>query len=89
MITPQVTVVVVPRERFSFTEQSLVNLYEQTTVPFNLVYVSAGAPSPVQRYLEQASETRGFRLIGSTHPLLQTRRATSVCARSRRSMWCF
>ena len=69
MTTPNVTVAVVPRERFSFTERSLINLYEQTTVPFNLVYVSAGAPSPVQRYLESASDSRGFRLIGSTRPL--------------------
>jgi glycosyltransferase involved in cell wall biosynthesis len=69
LTTSSVTVAVVPRERFSLTERSLVNLYEQTTVPFNLVYVSAGAPSSVQRYLENASDSRGFRLIGSRRPL--------------------
>ena len=31
-----VTVAVVPRERFSLTERALINLYEQTPVPFNL-----------------------------------------------------
>ena len=58
-----VTVAVVPRERFSLTERALTNLYEHTTVPFNLLYVSAGAPNGVQKYLESASDQRGFRLI--------------------------
>jgi GT2 family glycosyltransferase len=58
-----VTVVVVPRERFSATERSLRNLLDNTPAPFKLVYVGAGAPPSVQRYLEAASEKSRFRLI--------------------------
>ncbi|MEO8306280.1 MAG: glycosyltransferase [Betaproteobacteria bacterium] len=58
-----VTIVVVPRERYSATERSLSNLYDNTPQPFELVYVSAGAPASVQRYLEAASKEKRFRLI--------------------------
>lgn len=61
--SPRVTVVVVPRERYSQTERSLEGLYEHTTMPFDLVYVDAGGPPPIRRYLEEAARRRGFRLI--------------------------
>jgi hypothetical protein len=64
-----VTVAVVPRERFSLTGRSLQNLYAHTTDPFNLVYVSAGAPSSVQRYLQDEADRRGFRLLGTSRLL--------------------
>ena len=37
--------------------------YEQTTIPFNLVYVSGKSPVRIQRYLQLESQRRGFRLI--------------------------
>ena len=58
-----VTVVVVPRERFSATERSLRSLFDNTPEAFKLIYVSAGAPPSVQRYLQAASERSRFRLI--------------------------
>jgi GT2 family glycosyltransferase len=61
--TPRVTIVVVPRERFSQTERSLEDLYEHTTLPFHLIYVDAGSPPPTRRYLELAAKRRGFQLI--------------------------
>jgi GT2 family glycosyltransferase len=63
MPEPQVTIVVVPRERFSHTERTLENIYEHTSVPFKLVYVSGKSPDRIQRYLELESQRRGFRLI--------------------------
>ena len=63
MPEPQVTIIVVPRERFSHTERTLENIYEQTTIPFNLVYVSGKSPVRIQRYLLSESQRRGFRLI--------------------------
>ncbi|MGH7835937.1 MAG: glycosyltransferase family 2 protein, partial [Candidatus Binatia bacterium] len=57
------TIIVVPRERFSHSERSLRNLYENTTVPFDLVYVSAGAPERIRRYLETEAEGKKFRLL--------------------------
>ena len=63
MPEPQVTIVVVPRERFSHTERTLENIYKHTTFPFNLVYVAGKSPDRIQRYLEVESQRRGFHLI--------------------------
>jgi GT2 family glycosyltransferase len=60
---PCATIVVVPRERFSETQRSLEDLYAHTTLPFHLIYVDAGAPPPIRRYLEKAAGQRRFQLI--------------------------
>jgi GT2 family glycosyltransferase len=59
----QVTIVVVPRERFSFTEESLESIYKQTNFPFKLVYVDGNSPSNIKRYLETQAQQKGFDLI--------------------------
>ena len=59
----QVTIVVVPRERFSHTQRSLEDLYEHTTLPFHLIYVDAGSSPPIQRYLKKAAQQKNFELI--------------------------
>jgi GT2 family glycosyltransferase len=63
MSDPQVTIVVSPRERFSFTQQNLESIYEHTPMPFSLIYVDGGSPANVQRYLETQAQARGFKLI--------------------------
>ncbi|MBI3457318.1 MAG: glycosyltransferase [Candidatus Rokubacteria bacterium] len=63
MGNPRVTIVVVPRERFSYAERTLGSIYEHTTLPFKLVWVSAGTPRRMHRRLELESEQRGFQLI--------------------------
>jgi GT2 family glycosyltransferase len=60
---PQVTLVVVPRERFSCTVESLESIYEHTQLPFNLVYVDGNSPPKIQRYLQAQAHTRPFQLI--------------------------
>ena len=60
---PKVTIAVVPRERFSYTQQSLESVYEYTTIPFHLVYVDGGSPGYVRRYIETEARRRGFDLI--------------------------
>ena len=60
---PVATVVVVPRERFSAARASLESIFEHTTASFELVYVDAGSPRHVARYLAAEAERRGFRLI--------------------------
>ena len=67
MQDPQITIVVVLRERFSLTERSLASIYENTQFPFCLVYVAGKAPSRVQRYLQQESNEKGFLLITTDH----------------------
>ena len=63
MAPAPVTVVVVPRERFSSARRCLEALYRRTDRPFDLIYVDGGSPEPMRRYLQQSSEARGFRLI--------------------------
>ena len=66
---PAVTIVVTPRERFSYTQASLESLYAQTTVPFELVYIDGNAPSPERDYIKHQSEIKGFKLIRTEHYL--------------------
>ena len=67
MQDPQVTLVVVLRERFSLTERSLSSIYKNTPLPFHLVYVAGKAPSRVRRYLQRESSEKGFLLISTEH----------------------
>ncbi|MGK7928566.1 MAG: glycosyltransferase family 2 protein [Spirulina sp.] len=60
---PQVTIVVVPRERFSCTQQSLESIYKYTEIPFKLVYVDGNSPTKTKHYLQSQAKTRGFELV--------------------------
>lgn len=64
---PRVTVVVIPRERFSRTDVSLDSLYRHTTEPFHLIYVDGHSPPPIRGYLERQAREKGFRLIRLPH----------------------
>jgi GT2 family glycosyltransferase len=70
---PQVTVVVVPRERFSHARQTLEAIYAHTHIPFELVYVDAGSPRSCRRHLEAESARRGFELVRVDHYLTPSR----------------
>ena len=63
------TIIVVPRERFSYTRSSLESIYTCTESPFQLVYVDGGSPGHVKRYLETEAQKRGFTLIRTEHYL--------------------
>lgn len=69
MADPQVTIVVVPRERFSCTRESLESIYEHTKFPFKLVYVDGNSPAKVRRYLEEQAQAKGFQLIRTDYYL--------------------
>jgi GT2 family glycosyltransferase len=69
MNKPQVTIVVSPRERFSFTRESLESIYEHTTVPFELIYVDANSPRAIKQYLQEKSQEKGFKLIRTEYYL--------------------
>jgi GT2 family glycosyltransferase len=62
---PEITIVVVPRERFSNTRQSLESIYDNTQQPFSLVYIDGNSPIATQKYLEQQAKEKGFKLIRS------------------------
>jgi GT2 family glycosyltransferase len=63
MLEPQVTIVVVPRERFSYTQLSLEGIYAHSDIPFKLIYIDGNSPQPIKRYLEAQSREKGFSLI--------------------------
>ena len=67
MTHPQVTIVVVPRERFQFTQDSLESLYENTQYPFHLIYVDNHSPAQVRDYLATKAQEKGFELVRSPH----------------------
>src|SRR5579863_629961 len=60
---PLATIVVVARERFSYSRTSLESLYANTPGPFRLIYVDGGSPRSIRRYLERQSRDKGFQLI--------------------------
>ncbi|MEO8431347.1 MAG: glycosyltransferase [Acidobacteriota bacterium] len=61
--TEPVTVIVVPRERFSVARRALETLYRETEVPFRLIYVDAGSPPDLAAHLERESRRLGFDLV--------------------------
>lgn len=63
MTEPNVTIVVVPRERFSYSKTSLESIYKYTTIPFKLVYVDGNSPKKLKGYLEEQAQSRGFQLL--------------------------
>lgn len=63
MSHPKVTVVCVPRERFSYTKPSLDSIFAETQIPFELIYVDGNSPEPVANYLKDQSIEKGFKLI--------------------------
>lgn len=67
MNSPKVTIVVSPRERFSYAQTSLDSIYEHTHIPFDLVYIDGNSPQSVRNYLISQSEAKGFQLIRFDH----------------------
>lgn len=65
---PEVTIVVVPRERFQFAQESLESLYTATDIPFNLIYVDNNSPKKLRDYLITQSRDKGFRVVRSVGP---------------------
>lgn len=71
--TTAVTIVVVPRDHFSDTQESLESVYAHTDAPFDLVYVDGGSPASIARYLRDQAAYRGFRLVRTEHHLSPNR----------------
>jgi GT2 family glycosyltransferase len=70
---PIVTIVVVPRERFSYSKQSLESIYAETDYPFELVYVDGGSSPELKAYLENQSQEKQFKLIRTEYYLSPNR----------------
>ncbi len=68
-LEPKVTIVLTQRERFSYTRQSLESIYEHTDIPFKLVYVDAGSPEHIRRYLAASASEKNFQVVRLEHYL--------------------
>ncbi|MGD1949809.1 MAG: glycosyltransferase family 2 protein [Leptolyngbyaceae cyanobacterium] len=66
-LEPSVTIVVTPQERFSYTQKSLESIYRHTRIPFTLIYIDAGSPKHIHKYLVKASARLGFTLLRTNH----------------------
>jgi GT2 family glycosyltransferase len=60
-----VSIVVVPRERFSDSIASLESLYANTPMPCEMIYVDGNSPEPIKHAIEQWSVEKKFKLIRS------------------------
>jgi GT2 family glycosyltransferase len=69
MDAPRVTIVVVPRDHFSDTRESLESIFAHTEIPFKLVYVDGGSPRHVQQYIESMARIKHFNVIRTDHYL--------------------
>lgn len=69
MTPADITIVIVPRERFSYAQQSLDSVYEHTTPPFSLIYVDGHVPARLRAYLQQEAKRRNFLLVHTDHYL--------------------
>jgi GT2 family glycosyltransferase len=74
---PLVTIVVVPRERFSCAQRSLESIYEHTTLPFKLVYVDGNSPAKLQQYLEDQAREKALQWV-RTHNYLYPNQARNL-----------
>jgi len=66
---PQVTIIVVPRERFQFTQKSLESLYQNTHHPFRLIYIDNNSPEHIREYLETQAQQKDFEIVRSPYYL--------------------
>jgi GT2 family glycosyltransferase len=65
---PLVTIVIVPRERFSVAWESLQSILTQTgDLDYRLIYVDAGSPEPLRSQLRAAADEHGFTLLRVDH----------------------
>ncbi|PMB33934.1 glycosyl transferase family 2 [Fischerella thermalis CCMEE 5208] len=69
MNKPKVTIIVSQRERFSYTRESLESIYENTHVPFSLVYIDGNSPPKIAGYLEEQARQKEFDLIRTEYYL--------------------
>jgi GT2 family glycosyltransferase len=59
----KVTIVAVPRERYSLARRSLESIFAHTREPFELIYVDGNAPRPLASWLKAQAQEKGFQLL--------------------------
>lgn len=62
-MSPEITIIITPRERFSHARTSLESLYAHTRQPFRTIYIDGGSPAALRDYLVERSRQWQFELI--------------------------
>lgn len=62
-LSPGVTIVVAPREKYSASLRTLEALYRNTRVPFELVYVDGNSPAGIAEAIRRNAQALGFKLL--------------------------
>ena len=60
---PRVTIVITQRETFSRSVESLRSVLNETSIPFELVYVDGASPPLIRDELRGMAEKYGFTLV--------------------------
>ncbi|MDJ0975247.1 MAG: glycosyltransferase [Planctomycetota bacterium] len=81
-----VTLVVVPRERFSVARRALESVLANTRVPYRLLYVDAGGPPDLATWLDGQAETHGFEVLRSP-TFLRPNQARNRALREVETTW--
>lgn len=58
-----VTIVVVPRERFSCTRAALESIKQHTSYPYQLLYLDGNSPKAIEDYLNVQAQQHDFQLL--------------------------
>jgi GT2 family glycosyltransferase len=61
--SPKVTILAIPRERFSNARESLESVLANTHIPYRLVYIDGGSPPDLKQFIEEKSKEHGFTII--------------------------
>lgn len=69
MDAPRVTIVIVPRDHFSDTRESLESIFAHTDMPFKLIHVDGGSPRQVKQYIQSKARLKNFNVIRIEHYL--------------------
>lgn len=75
------TIVVVPRDHFSDTRESLESILATIAPGVPLVYVDGGSPASTARYLRERAREAGFELVRTDHYLSPNRARNLGAAR--------
>lgn len=65
--SPSITLIVAPRERFSYVQPSLESIYKHTKIPFELVYIDVNSPKHLRHYLARSAAENDFTLLRVPH----------------------
>jgi cellulose synthase/poly-beta-1,6-N-acetylglucosamine synthase-like glycosyltransferase len=83
MSTPEVTVVMVPRERYSAILPAIDSLYENTAdVAFRFIYVDGCVPEFIRTEVEKKAAERGFEFIHKDYPIAPNEARNLGCQRA-------